>query len=275
MLYPSDRMMVTMLKNIYHHMQKDYDYMLVIHGGTGDGKSHFALNLMETWYKVILRQEFEEDKIANVSQDYESWLNRFKEMKEYDMNIFDESSRSLSALDFMTKISKDLNKLFDVFRCKKFFSVVILPNYFRLNKALREDRLRGLVWVNGRGEYRFYTKHAIKFLNGFNEKRRIKSMMVAYPTFANAFPEYNGILLEAYQKQKNEGVDEVLNEIIEGTKERVKPKNMVEAYRDDVKAFKNRGMTVKEISKELEVSVGTVQNCIISLRDRGEIDVKE
>jgi len=57
MLYPSDLTMVTIMLNIYEHMKKDYDYLLIVCGDTGTGKSRFVLNLFETWYRVILKRK--------------------------------------------------------------------------------------------------------------------------------------------------------------------------------------------------------------------------
>jgi len=273
MLYKSDVRIVTILENIYAHMQDDYDYLLIIVGDTGSGKSRFALNLLETWYRVILQKPVTEDMISHINQDYKKWLLKFKDMGPFDMNIYDEGSRDLNSLNFMTRISKDINKLFDTCRSKRFFSVIILPTFFRLNKALREDRLRGLVWINKRGSYRFYTKVGIQYLNGYNEKRKIKNMWLARPFYTNTYPDYNGILLKKYIEQKDIGVDEVLDEVLGNLEETKisKPKSLVEAYKEKVGKMLNEGKTHKEISEKLKIGGSTINRCKVQLMEDGII----
>ncbi len=270
MLHKGDLGMVTILLNIYEHMKRDYDYALVVVGDPGDGKSRWALNLFETWYRVILKKEVTSDMISQVSQNYRGWVRNFKKLDQYDMNIFDESSRDLNSRDFNTRISKDLTKLFDVFRCKRFFSVIILPSFFRLNKALREERLRGLVWVNKRGHYKFFTRRGIRVLNAMNESRRIKNMWLARPFHQCTYPDYKGVMLEEYLKRKDDGVDEVLNEVLATVEDPEPTRNMVDLYKDDVQIMKQKGMTNRAIAKELEIGVGSVSRCLCAIRNEAQ-----
>lgn len=255
--------MICLLKNVYRHMQDDYDFPVVIHGYPGNGKSHLALHLLETWYRVILQQPVTEDMVSQISQSYNEWLKQFKKIGPYDMNVFDEGSRDLDSLDFMTKISKDLKKLADVFRCKKFFWVVVLPSYFRLNKALREDRIRCLIWVNKRGEYKVYSKFGLEFLNALNERRSRKTMYVARPIHNGSFSEYKGVLRKPYEEQKEGGVDEVLDEVIGNVqKDKNSNKNTTDIYMDEVMQKKKEGKTIRAIAQDLGISNGTVHKCL-------------
>jgi len=57
MFYKDDRKIISMLLNVHEHLKREWDYLLVIVGDTGTGKSKFALQLLETWYQVILKRE--------------------------------------------------------------------------------------------------------------------------------------------------------------------------------------------------------------------------
>lgn len=243
-------------------MQEDYDYLLIIAGDAGDGKSRLALQLFETWYRVILKKPVTEDMIFQVNQDYRKWLQAFKKMMPYDMNIFDEGARSLDSKASLTRVSRDLNKLYNVFRCKRFFTVVIMPKYFRLNKELREDRLRGLVWVHKRGAYKLFTKEGIKYLNGYNERRVIKSMFVARPFHCNTFPDYHGVLLKKYLAQKEKGVDEVLDSVIWSSEVRLN-RTLVQKFSGEVTAMVKKGKKESEIIEKLGISKGTLHRCLV------------
>lgn len=273
MLNRSDHKMITILLNIQQHLENDYDFMCGVVGGTGDGKSRFVLDLFETWYRVILRKEVTPDMIFQVSQGYEPWVRSFKKLQPYDMSIFDESSRDLGSTDFMTKVSKNLNKLFDVFRCKRFFSIVVLPKFFRLNKALREDRLRGLFVITKRGEYKFYTRDDLFFVNALNDGSKIKNIERASCTHHNVFPDYNGVLLEPYLEQKNDGVDEVLNEVINDIAgDRVKKKSPYLLYKDKILELRTQGKSFRAISTETELPLATVHKIWTMYETHAELD---
>ena len=263
MFHKYDRKIITFLLIIFEHMKKEYDFPVVITGVPGTGKSHFGLQLLDTWYRVILRKKVTASNVSQVNQIYRKFIKTFKNIEEYDMNIFDEGSTSLGSTDFMTKVSKDMNKLADVFRCKRFFWVIVLPNYFRLNKALREDRIRAVIWIDKRAHYKIISKYGLKYLNGFNDRRKIKSMNVAYPILQYHWPEYKGPMLKPYQDQKMEGVDDVYESILNNIETENMPKNLSELLYPKMKKLYVKGEdgkfpTVRAMAKQLEVSNDTI-----------------
>lgn len=262
MLYKGDLGIINILLNVYHHMDDDWDFVMVIEGDPGTGKSTFALNLLETWYKVILRKKITKEHINCIHQGYVPFLKHYKEMGAYDMNIYDESSKDLNSLDFMKKLSKDLVKLYDVFRCKRFFTVVILPKFFRLNKALREDRIRCVVEVPKRKTYKLWAKRGVTLANAFNQGRKMKRMGIIKPMHISCFPDYNGILRAAYKDQKEGGVDAVLDEVIGSAAQSTASMTLVDAYKTQVAELRDKGKTLPEIAKELRISVGTAHKCL-------------
>jgi len=248
------------LKNIHEHLQDHFDFLLVVVGETGSGKSIFSLQLLETWNRCILKKEVTKDLINNMNVEYRKFLQRFETMNPYEMNVMDEGVVALDSKDHMKKLSKDLSLLFNVFRTKRFFSVVVLPNFFYLNKYFRENRLRGLIWINARGEYKYYTKEGIKWLNANNETKKLKSMSYALPFHISHFQDYKGILREPYEKMKNEGVDILLHRIIQDNQEKV---SLVDVYKDKVKLMVKEGLTHKEIRAKTGISGSTLTRCLL------------
>lgn len=257
MFYKHDAMIVTILMNVYEHLKDDWDYLLVIVGDTGTGKSRFALQLLETWIKLILKKKVTKETAKFLASNYKDWMDNFDEMKAFDMNINDEGSVTLDSKDFMTRISKDLTKMFNIFRAKKYFSVIVLPSFFDLNKYFREKRLRGLIWVDKRGHYKFYTKVGIQYLNAYNERAVIKSMFRAKPFHQSSFPDYKGVMLKPYEEQKAK----TMNELIKSVKDSINGEektSIVSVYYDEVVKLLNKGFTHKKIMDELGIGGSTI-----------------
>ena len=257
MFYQSDKRMMQILLNIKEGLDREYDYVLVVCGDTGSSKSHFGLQLAETWQKVI-GKKVNKKLIGQVNVNREKWLSKFRELEGLDINIFDEGSYGLGSKQYMERFAKTLEMLFQVIRYKKLFTVIIVPNFFRLNKFFREDRLRGLVWITKRGSYKWVTRENVVKLCNLNERRFIKRMDLVVPYHRGTFPEYKGCLLDEYNKQKEEGVNKILDEVINinvnKQEEGAKTKKEIIAYA--VKRYREEAKTLKEISQEIKEKYG-------------------
>jgi len=271
MFYKNDKRVVELLLNVYEHLKQDYDYVLVVVGDTGVGKSHWVLNLFQTWYEVILKKKLTESMVDQVTTDYKQWLKNFKNLGEFDMNVYDEGATSLNAKDHATTLSKDIAKLFNVFRAKKFFSVVVLPSFWDLNKYFRERRLRGLVYVDRRGHYKFYTKLGITFLNSYNERKYVKTMWGASPFHSASFPAYSGVLLKAYERDKMKTINGVLDDVINSnTNDSKKSASVVDVYKEKVLSLLEEGMSQTKIRDELNMSGSGLSRCVNQIRLEGK-----
>jgi hypothetical protein len=213
MFYKSDAEIVKILLDIKDGLDKNFDYVLVIVGDTGVGKSMFLLHLVEAWQRII-GKKVNSKLVEQVNVDKMKWLEKFKELEAYDINAFDEGAYGLGSKQYAETFSKTLEMMFQVIRYKRFLSVIVIPNFFRLNKFFREDRLRGLVYVDKRGQYKFYTRKKIIRLTQLNEGRSVKNMDLVKPFHVGSFPDYKGVLLKAYDVQKNISVNKILDEVI-------------------------------------------------------------
>jgi len=213
MFYKSDWPMWNLLRVIKIGLDKKFDFVLVVAGDTGTGKSNWGLQLAESWQKFI-GKPVNAKLIEQISVDKLRWLKKFKELEALDINVFDEGAAGLGSKQFMEKFSKTLEELFQVVRYKRFFTVIIVPNFFRLNKFFREDRLRGLLYVTKRGQYKYFTRKRVLELCQKNYGLKVKSMDNVRPAFRGRFPEYKGKLLDAYDDMKDEGVNNILDRVI-------------------------------------------------------------
>ena len=213
MFYTSDVPIWTLLFNIKKGIEKMFDMVMVIAGDTGTGKSHFGMQLMESWQKVI-GKDFDPKLIECINVDKEKWLKQFKQLGRLDGNLFDEGAAGLGSKQTLEKFGKTLEMLFQVIRYKGYFTIIIVPNFFRLNKFFREDRLRGMFYIHKRGHYKYYSRTRVVTLCQKNSRLYVKNMGLVPPLFTGKFPEYKGPLLKAYEDMKDEGVNKILDEVI-------------------------------------------------------------
>jgi len=149
--------MVWVLLNIRSHMENEkYDFPLIICGGTGNGKTMFQLHLIELWYKVILQQEFNAEHIKYVQNTRLNWIRNFKDLKPLDINSNDEGADGIVSKEGMTKFGRDIQKLYNVFRKKLYFTPILIPDYFDLPLYFRK-RVRGCFEINKKGQFKYYT----------------------------------------------------------------------------------------------------------------------
>lgn len=204
---------LSFLKIVHHHLDKlDYDYPLIIVGDTGNGKSMLALHIYELYMKTLQKKPL---NIRDISVDRFLWVQNFQNLSRADCNIFDEGATGLYSKDSMNKFAKTLEKLYQVFRKKNFFSIILIPDFFMITKFFRDHRARGLIWVNKRGEFKFYSKRSIKYINAFNENKVHKRLNCVRATFTGSFPDYRGVLREPYDSMAQASVTKILNEVVD------------------------------------------------------------
>lgn len=264
MFYKSDTNMINFLFCMKEGIKQNFDYVLCIAGSTGSGKSTMGLHLAEVWQKIICK-DVDKDLINQIHVVRMDWLKCYRKLEMFDSNIFDEGATGLSSKSHMEKFSKTLEILFQVIRKKGFFTVIIVPNFFRLSKYFREDRLRGLFYIDKRGHYKYFTRDRIVRLCAENESKTVKSLKLVEPSFEGGYPDYEGILKEPYEKMKDKGVDEVLDEVIYINEMSDDKKiTLIDAYKEKVKKLVDEGLTEREIANKLELSNATVHRCKVA-----------
>lgn len=247
-----------MLYNVHHHLSvKNKDFPICICGDEGLGKTHFVLHLYELWYRVILQRKVTEEDVKNIHVGRMGWLENFKNIGPFEMNVNDEGADGIASKESIKRFGRDLEKLYKVFRKKRFFSPILLPEFFDLPKYFRR-RVRMVIEIDREGHFKVFSKEGVKWLNALNRNREPKSMNVARPFYQGVFPEYKGVMLEPYIELSNAGVDSILDEIIEENKGGGKPLTALEKKRPRIIELLNEGMSKKDIMKEVGTAFKTI-----------------
>lgn len=255
--YPN---IVTLMYNIYYHMKiKNFDYPFVICGEPGLGKSMFGFHFYELWYRVILKEKITLEDIKNINAERMEWLKNFKTITEYDINFNDEGADGFSSKDAMTRFGRDIEKLYKVNRKKKFLSPLIVLDFFELPPFFRR-RVRGVFYIDKQGYYKYFSKKGIVYLNAYNMNRRIKSYDVARPLFKGVFPDYKGLLREAYDEKSQDSADRILDETIGNN---INPDDI---YFNKIKELNDQGLGINKIAKKIGKSNNFVESRINKIR---------
>jgi len=144
------------IKNGYDAIQKglDTDKVIVVCGRERKGKSTLVLRIVHK-----LNPNFD---IENICFKGKQFRRRSKQIKK-DILIIDEGGNVLYSGDTMAKDSKKTIQRIMEMGHNNNITFILIPNFFSLNKDIRERRVGGLIHITNRG--RFYTydeKAAIK-----------------------------------------------------------------------------------------------------------------
>ena len=101
--------------------KQDKNYIIIICGGTGSGKSWLALRIAEEIVKVF--------DIDNVVFSPEDFFQRLNKVKKGDVIIFDEAGIGIGARDHMKDINKDTNKILQTFRHENLILIMTVPGF--------------------------------------------------------------------------------------------------------------------------------------------------
>ena len=114
---------------------KNNDVIGIISGKEGSGKSSLAGNIM----RYISKDTFNPKKHL-IGSDYEDGIRKIEEILHKGFLMFDEGNVFFLSTDVMKRESRDLHKLFSIFRQKNLFVLIVLPSFFRLNSYFALDR---------------------------------------------------------------------------------------------------------------------------------------
>jgi len=190
-------------------IKDDWDFLYVIDGKVGSGKSVFAQQLAY----FVSEGNFSVDHICfNANQFREAILKADK----YSAVVFDEAFRGLAGRASMSTINRSIVELLNEIRQKNLFVFIVLPSMWDLDKYVTMHRCSGVFHVyylkqktpgglfkRQRGHVRFYKEDKISWLIGNSKVRYI------YPKESNfkiTFREFYPVEKEIYKQKKLEAL---------------------------------------------------------------------
>lgn len=281
-MFSSMRPLYSLLDYQHSYMDKDNDdKVVVIVGNTGSGKSTLLKHIYHHWQVKLLKRPESIETAKFFCHTDQDWAEALKESKDKPLNMIshDEAVNILYSKEAITKKNREINKLFSIIRGKRFYHIMCIPKIWRLDRELREDRVKGLINVFKWGSVRYmayYNARKISYLfkelevmrKTYKDSEHDIDIMKAktLPTFCCRFPDYTGFINEMYDTHKeenmNNAIDQVYSAITESTekkesltRDRTKPLTPAQKRVYDLFLQGKKGV---EIAKEMNISVSVV-----------------
>lgn len=177
--------------------KKDFDYVCIVAGLPGMGKSNFAISLCRYFDKNF--------SLDNIAMSDTEFIEITTKAKPRSAIMLDESFASLNSRISMTSSFLRIINHLQIIRQKNLFIVLCLPNFFDLQKGISIYRSSHLFVVYGekfghRGSFAAWGREEKKmlYINGL----KYMNYHAVKPNFRGRFVKQKAIDEEAYKEKK-------------------------------------------------------------------------
>jgi hypothetical protein len=182
--------------------KKDFDYLILIDGDEGVGKSVFGMQIAK-----ILDPNF---SISNVCYSPEEFVHAIKNSKKHSCILFDEAFTGLSGRSTLSQTNQLLINNMMQMRQKNLFVIIILPSFFMLDRYCVLVRGRGLFHVHlnedgRRGYWVYFDKKKMKDLWLFGKKGYDYNKV--HYRLEGVFRDQYMVNEKSYRKKKNDAFE--------------------------------------------------------------------
>ncbi len=175
-----------LLKNLNlckKNIRKDWDYVFVIDGEVGAGKSVFAQQIAH----YVSDGDFDLDEICFTPEQFKEQIVK---SEKYNAIVFDEAFRGLSSRSALTETNKILISMLQEIRQKNLFVFIVLPSLWDLDKFVVMHRCKGVFHIytdenKNRGYFKFYKRE--KIMGMFANPMKWRYKLPKAPQFKGRF----------------------------------------------------------------------------------------
>lgn len=188
---------------------RDFDWINVIVGPEGIGKSMLAIQeSRESDPKFI--ENFPDNTVFDVGDLINQVANSYPGKKI----IGDEGALMFFSRDAMTKDVKNGIKMLTAMRAYNLSLTICVPNFWIIDKYIREHRVKSVMRVVKRGWIHYYGPKKVRMIRQ-DKKKRYKTIWPDYD-FRDSYPKVEPELWEIYKNKKKsivsksrDGIDSV------------------------------------------------------------------
>lgn len=188
--------------------KKDDDYLLLIVGPPGTGKSHLMMHIYEEFDPIDCSVDY-------IGLDRSEFADALKQAKNRSsLRFVANDEANINKRDSLTKYNKAILDLYMSIRGLNIFHVWDNPSAEMIDKAFIKERVKGLILIYDKSpERRTYWFFKAETLTKIFERignldlaTLIKNRHLAY--YQGWFRPYSGKLLEAYLTKKNKRMED-------------------------------------------------------------------
>jgi len=147
---------------------KDEDYVCVVDGREGSGKSVFAMQLGCAVDSHL--------NLSRITMNAEQFKNAIFNAKKGQAVIFDEAFTGLSSRSSMSEVNRLIVSMMMMMRQKNLFVIIVLPSFFMLDKYCALFRSRSLIHIHKKKDRRRFMV--------FNHKKKMQVYLTGKQTYS-------------------------------------------------------------------------------------------
>jgi hypothetical protein len=247
--------------------ERDNDVCANIIGNEGSGKSGVGV----TCARFVSRDTFNPiTDMIGAEDDEAQVFEKLEALPQNGVIVFDEGNRYFLSTEVMKKSSRELHKIFSIFRQKNLFVFIILPSFFRMASYFALDRSDFLIRTylkNGdRSYFEYWGKKKKDKL--YRIGRKTHDYGCVSPTFRGRFTKCHLLENKEYKDFKEKTMQKAF---AEARAKKNKPKSEFEIKQQVIKDFvvKNTDKTSKELASFLGVGERRIQYIRKEYKDSG------
>jgi len=181
---------------------KDFDWVWVVDGPEGSGKSVLAQQLAKT-----VDPTFDLDRMCMTPTEF---TRAVLKARKGQCVVFDEAFTGLSSRSSLTEVNKLLVSLMMEMRQKNLLVIIVMPTFFLLDKYVALFRARGLfhVYLKGgkRGRWVYFNNQKKKLL--YLKGKPLYSYAYPKSSFKGRFQDQYMIDEKGYRAKKEEALSQ-------------------------------------------------------------------
>jgi hypothetical protein len=245
--YLFDHVMISKCYTIYKKLKKFDDYVIVIVGREGSGKTTLSAQI-----SAYIDSNFDVPRMSFTSLEF---IQNLRKGQPGDAVTSDEGGLMLFSRESMSLQNRSNVKTLMVVRKKSLALCICVPDYNSIDSYIRNHRTKLLIEVISRGHYKAIFGEGLKKINReIGKMKNINAITLPegyfwHGHFRKCFPKTMDE--EAYQKKKDEHIDLFLSEV-ENEQKKLR----------DVDLTKQRLLTAQQFADQTSMDIQKLRKCI-------------
>lgn len=207
------------LLSVIARLKNDYDYVLVVDGYEGSGKSMSAMSIAYFYRYIVMGESLERHNVVFTPQEIALTFSRWIAIDQhYDVLVVDEGGAALFSRESMSSVTKKFIKIFKIARMMNWFVILVAQNITWLDIYIRKHRLTGWISKQTREEGLFVSGAEFKKYEEWQKEhfdvgaflKKVKTEKFVFSDFV-----FDPNFLDDYHLHKQEFVKNSVEELME------------------------------------------------------------